>query len=186
MAVESMVKDIATVVGLVVGGCGFLFGLYQYYVGQKWKKSEFAARQLELLESDQRLATVCKLLDWSTRLLPVPEEYQALTAEKVFLHNWVKLMGAMAPEEKKGAFDWQEMLYRDLFDHYFDYLERVNHYISIRLITTHDVANLRYWLEQLAAPRFVTEPVFEEFIQAYGYPGVLELGGRFGIDLHRA
>lgn len=174
--------EIIAILGIVGGVGGFTVGLYQYHVAQKWKKSEFAANLLERLANDERLATCCKLLDWSTRKLPVPDQYILLTDETTFMHDWEKLTLGMAPETKKGSFDWQEMLYRDLFDYFFDYLERVNHYISIRLITCKEVQSLAYWLEQLASPRFVENSVFMDFIREYEYSGVLELMDKFGID----
>jgi len=176
------VKDFLMILGPIIGVSGFIFGLYQYYIGQKWKKSEFAAKQLEQLANDARLATCCQLLDWSTRTLPVPEPYRALTKETVFLHEWHTLANAMLPEVQKGSFEWQEILYRDLFDHFFNYLERLNHCIGIKLITVKDVASLKYWLQQIAAPRFGDKPVFIDFIRAYGYLGVLELMNKFGVE----
>lgn len=173
--------DVLKAVGGVVALGGFAFGLYQYYVAQKWKRSEFAAGLLEQLAADDQLAVCCKMLDWSTRTFAVPERYRVLAGHDTFQHDWRKLAVAMMPEEKKADFDWQGMLYRDLFDHFFDYLERIEHYISIRLVRLEDVRSLRYWLEQIAEPRFVEEPVFREFLEAYGYRGVFDLVRRFRI-----
>ena len=167
--------------GVVVGAVGFAFGLYQYHIAQKWKKSEFAAKLLEELANDERLTACCKLLDYSTRKLPVPSQYRSLTEASIFLHNWEALGAAMSPEGEMSKFDWQAVLYRDLFDYFFSYLERINHYIDIGLITAKDVSSLEYWLQQIASPRFAKTPVFRGFIQAYGYGGVLDLMKKYGI-----
>jgi hypothetical protein len=74
------------------------------------------------------------------------------------------------------------MMYRDLFDHFLDYLERMNHYIKIRLISAGDVGSLRYWLEQLDRPRFLPaneQQLFRIFIDRYHYDGVRELMSLF-------
>lgn len=176
------IADLAALIAVMVGFGGLVFGLRQYYIGQKWKKSEFAAAILEQLVADERLATCCKMLDWSARRFPVPEQYRVLFEQPTFTHTWAKVITAMKPEEEKGSFSWQEMLYRDLFDHFFSYLERVNHYISIRLITVNDVSSLEYWLKQLASPRFVDQPVFIDFLRAYDYTEVFDLMTRFNID----
>lgn len=168
--------------GLIVGAFGFVIGLYQYHIAQKWKKSEFAAKLLEELANDERLTTCCKLLDYSTRKLPVPSQYLSLTENLIFLHTWEALGEAMSPEVKMSEFDWQAILYRDLFDYFFGYLERINHYIVIGLITAKDVSGLEYWLQQIASPRFTGTPVFHDFIQAYGYTGVLDLMKKYEIN----
>jgi hypothetical protein len=179
------VKDLVSILGLAGAAAAFTVGLYQYRVAQKWKKSEFAARLLEQLSKDPLLATCCRLLDWSARKIPVPEQYQALTEEAALLHDWDALIEAMAPEERKPTFGWQGVLYRDLFDHLFSYLERINHYITIRLITVDDVASLEYWLRQLADPRFVETPVFVDFLERYEYSGVFELMHKFNIEYRK-
>ncbi len=173
--------EIIAILGVIGGSIGFSVGLYQYYIAQKWKRSEFAAKLLEELANDERLSTCCKLLDYSTRSLPVPEHYRTLTSEKTFIHNWNTLSHAMKPESQVGEFDWQEMLYRDLFDYFFSYLERVDHYISIQLIDVNDVSSLSYWTEQIASPRFVRQPVFMDFLEAYEYDGVLKLMNKFNL-----
>jgi hypothetical protein len=67
--------------GVGGGAIGFTVGLYQYYVAQKWKKSEFAAKLLEELANDDRLATCCILLAYSSRKLPVPGRHHTREAE---------------------------------------------------------------------------------------------------------
>ena len=171
--------EIIGLLGVIGGSIGFSVGLYQYHISQKWKRSEFAASLLDEFANDERLSTCCKLLDYSTRTLPVPKQYSVLTKDATFLHNWDALIRGMKHESELAAFDWQEFLYRDLFDYFFSYLERVNHYINIHLIETHDVTSLIYWVEQISNPRFVTEPVFINFIKQYDYAGVIELIEKF-------
>lgn len=177
-------KDAVEFGGTALALAALIFGVYQYYIAQKWQRAEFAAKQLLLLSSDAELDLCCKLLDWSGRVSSVPEKYREATDEKVFIHDWQTLKEAMLPEEDadRAGWDWQHMMYRDIFDRYFEYLERINHYISIRLIFVHDVASLGYWLEQLDRPRFLPaaeQKLFREFIDRYRYDGVRELTVRF-------
>jgi len=182
-------KDILSLIGTVLAFGGLGFGLYQYYIAQRWKRTEFAAQQLEKLSADPELDLCCKLLDWAVRLSPVPEKYASLTDEKTFVHDWRIMLQAMLPEEdsNKVDWDWQHMMYRDTFDKFFNYLERINHYISIHLIAEKDVASLRYWLEQISAPRFLPpdqKTLFLRFIERYDYQGVLEMMKRFQVVRH--
>jgi hypothetical protein len=178
-------QPIISITGTILGFGGLAFGLYQYYKAQKWKRAEFAAQQLEQLSTDAELELCCKLLDWALRRSPVPDKYAALTDEKTFVHDWRIMCQAMLPEEDKDMdWDWQHMMYRDIFDKFFNYLERINHYIAIRLIAEKDVASLKYWLEQVSAPRFLPteqKDLFMRFLNAYEYRGVLELMRRFGV-----
>lgn len=178
-------KEAVSLVAPVLGVLGLFIGLLQYIKAQRWKRSEFAAKHLSTLSTDPELALCCKLLDWSQRKVPVPEKYRSLTGKTVFDHNWGVMQTALVAEPEKCVFDWQQMLYRDLFDHFFEYLERINHYISIRLISIRDVASLKYWLEQIAEPRFMPKrqrSIFLDFIEAYEYQGVTELAARFGVS----
>jgi hypothetical protein len=177
-------KDVLEVVGTVLALAALIGGLYQYAVAQKWKRAEFAAAQLQLLSSDPELDLCCKLLDWSGRASSVPEKYRDLTNDKLFVHDWPTMKQAMLPEEasERAQWAWQHMMYRDLFDHFLDYLERMNHYIKIRLISAGDVGSLRYWLEQLDRPRFLPaneQQLFRIFIDRYHYDGVRELMSLF-------
>ena len=168
----------------ILGVIGLGFGLYQYYIAQKWRKSEFAARQLEMLDSNPELSLCCKFLDWSRRDLPVPEKYKAYTDNKTFEHNWTVLAEAMIPKRRKGRYTWQQAMYRDHFDRLCEYFQRLNHYLSIGLVTKSDIATVEYWLKELAKPRFLhngDERMFIDFIRFFQYQGVLELMKKFGV-----
>jgi hypothetical protein len=173
------------IAGALIALGGLAFGLYQYYIAQKWQRSEFAAKQLELLTSDRAIAFCCTVLDYSERRLPTPPEYSVFTDDKSFVHTPQLMVEGLRLETGADHFEWPLVLYRDSFDRFFDYLEAINHYISIGLFRTRDVSNLKYWLHQLACPRFVPEGqnlVFVSFISAYNFQGVTCLMKRFGVE----
>jgi len=160
--------------------------LYEYWTAQKWKRSEFAARQFEMLTTDPVLAMCCQFLDWSYRRMPIPERYKIYSGEDdSFVHKWATLETSMRPESEQDSFPFPQVLYRDYFDHFFAYLERINHYLDIGLFSKKDVSSLKYWLEQVAEPRYVQEDkqyaFFRDFLEKYGYSGVLELMHRFRV-----
>ena len=137
-------KDFIETVGIIIALVGLLFGLYQYYVNAKWKRSEFAAKQLDLLTSDPDITFCCQVLDYSYRIFPVPKKYRNITNETWFVHEWSKLESAMQPESQQAKFEWPLILYRDAFDRFFTYLERMNHYMSIGIFTRKDISILEY------------------------------------------
>lgn len=179
-----LLKEMLEIFGTTLALGTLTAGVYQYYIAQKWKRAEFAASQLALLTSDRDLELCCKLLDWAGRISSVPEKYRDVTNDRTFMHDWLTMKEAMLPEEDsdRADWDWQHMMYRDIFDRYFGYLESINHYISVDLITVRDVASLGYWLEQLDKPRFLPDEeqsLFRDFIDRYHYEGVRELIRRF-------
>lgn len=176
------IKDGIALGGVIIGFIGFSFALYQYRISQKWRKSEFAAKQLELLSSDPDIAFCCQVLDYIARRIPTPEKYRVFTGDTSFVHNQQLLVPAMQPEAGQDHFEWPLVIYRDSFDRFFGHLESINHYISIKLFTIKDVSSLEYWLMQISNPRFVEEKdklIFINFIKAYKYLGVLALMDRF-------
>lgn len=183
-------KDIIEILGPVAALFGLGVGLYQYTVNQKWRQSKLASNQLEMLSTDPKLAVCCLFLDWTIRKLPVPQDYQIYANSKgdCFVHNWVELISAMKPESVKGEFPFPQVLYRDFFDHYFEYLERVNHYLEVGLFSLRDVSSLEYWLQEIANPRNAPPDqragCFRDFVRHYEYDGVEELMKRFGISFN--
>jgi hypothetical protein len=183
---EVLVAGFSAVIGFVALGTG----LYQYYRSQVWKKSEFAAAQLQRLTDDPTLALCCVFLDWGARRIAVPKEYSVFTSDNQtsFVHDWNNFKAAMQPEYQEANFQFPLVLYRDSFDQFFVYLDRINHYIAIGLFKVEDVYPLSYWLGELKASRYLESKdkhVFLTFIEHYHYWGVKSLMKKFD-DYERA
>jgi hypothetical protein len=168
-----------------LGFFGFIFGLYQYYKAEKWKKSEFAASLLEQLSNNPDLSLCCIFLDWKERKIAVPEKYKFFTSEASFIHNWDHLTKALRPKENDANLDFPLVLYRDVFDQFFKYLDKINHYIKIGLIEVKDVQILEHWLNELKNSNYKIQDAnnvdeinpFLEFINTYNYNGTKNLLG---------
>lgn len=180
MILETSARDLLTSLSGLIGLGGFGVGLYQYYRAQVWKKSEFAAAQLQRLTDDPDLALCCVFLDWGQRKIPVPEKYIVFTAndETSFTHDWDSVKRAMTPEDKESNFTFPMVLYRDLFDKFLVYLEGTNFYLSRGLFDVDDIRSLKYWLDELRWSRYLEgddQKVFMNFIDYYHYDGVKSL-----------
>jgi hypothetical protein len=71
---------------------------------------------------------------------------------------------------------FDEQFVRDAFDQLFDGFERMQHYLTIGLITWDDVkGRLEYYVKLLARRK----PTFEAFLTAYGFTLAAELLARF-------
>ena len=168
---------------------GFIFGVCQYTKAQRWKKAEFAAKELDKLINDQALSLACIFLDWDNRTLSTPCDYKEKTGTPVFIHTWEvmekAMIGALEPPDGRNGFFWQEVLYRDTFDRFFSYLDMLNHYLNIDLIEKKDISAIKYWLEQINGSQLANnKPVFNEFLIFFGYAGTIELFQKFSIDTH--
>lgn len=181
-----LIKAITNIIATLGGVAGGFLALQQYVVAQKWKRSEFAAKELEKLEVDPDLYLACQMLDWSWRKFPLPPRYLGIRGdeEKFFTHHFETLVDAMKPETQKFDFRNEQVVYRDVFDRFFNYLGRIENMIQIGLISEGDVSSLEYWLCQISEPRFVPDEhrdVFLRFIQFYEYIGTQKLLERFGL-----
>lgn len=166
-----LLKWLVSNTGIIVGLTSFLFGVIQYKKGQDWKKSEFASKQLELLINDPMLNIATKALEWKKRKFPMPEQYQYIYKTKVFHHNVEDMERAMIPgTENTENIDMMMALYSDIYDYFFDYLERINDYININLFTIEDVESVCYWLDHLKDPKHVeNKNLFSNYMEAYNY-----------------
>lgn len=183
-----MEGDILDIIAAVLGIGGLGFGLFQYYKAQQWKKSEFAASLIQQLSTNPDLALCCMFLDWRTRSIAVPEKYRVLTEADQFKHTWGDLQKALRPESQDAVFQFPQVLYRDAFDQFFSYLDRIDHYLNIGLFDVRDVERLRYWIEEHRSPRCLgaeggSAPPnpFLSFIESYYY-SVKELMLKFAVD----
>jgi hypothetical protein len=160
---------------------GFGFGLYQFRNAQKWKRAEFAARQLERLSTDPVLTIATRVLDWRQRDLPLPASLRLTKDEESFEHTWGALAEGIKSEKDRVIFRREMVIYRDLFDALFTYFDEVNHYVEIELVTIEQIGSLEYWLLQVASPRFGPEVNFAPFLRDYGYPGTIALMKKLGV-----
>lgn len=183
MNLESVLK----LLGAATALGGLIFGLIQYVKAQHWKRAEFAAKELDKLTSDPLLSMACTLLDWTGRTFEVPASYRFKAEEPSFIHDWSILEKAMTPslipDDGRDGFIWQEVLYRDIFDHLFTYLDLINHYVEIKLIKDEDIKILKYWMEQIARSELAGgRSIFYGYIKKFGYEGVNRLSQRLGVN----
>lgn len=162
---HEIIKSWLTIVG---GLLALSFGLYRYHKGQLWKKSEFAASQLDLLWKDDRIRFCCLALDCSTKSVTVPAAHGP-----AFTHTARLMQEALRTENERVDFDWPLSYYRECFDRFFDYLSTINHYIDIGLFTAQDILPLHYWLKQIASPRFLdSKPLLVDYCRYHDFDGV--------------
>src|SRR5258705_13832582 len=75
-------------VAAIGAAVAFAIGLRRYGRTQRWKESEFAAKELDRLTKDGDLHLACQILDWAELELPVPERHLGgMNGQKVWTHT---------------------------------------------------------------------------------------------------
>jgi hypothetical protein len=167
----------------VVAALVLLFGVTQYMRAQAWTRTEFAWKMVDRLTQDEDLAFCRVLIDWSPRRVKIPERYVELMKPEehrtVFTHSWDKLWIGLTKTEK---FSFEEVMYRDLFDAFFSYLDEIERSLATGLVSPANLAGITYWINKVASCKVLPEGplVFQPFVQKY-YPNVESLMRRYEI-----
>ena len=145
--------------------------IWEYKVGQNWKKSEFLAKEMKIFFDDQRIKLVLRMLDYNKSKVKLE------SGETVI--NDVDLINALQPHNLKSHFTITEMELRDLFDYFFDKLSTFNIYIESGLISDAELyLYIKYYLEILSTNKSKPEPLrncFQKYIEYYQFDGVKDL-----------
>ena len=158
-------------------GTALIFGLWQYFRAEQWKRAEFLAKEMKEFFGDPIVQNVLTMIDWSPRpvnlfLNPTLErdKFPVVTRElqvkallpHTFLTKNVQ-PGSDANESASDAaietVDWRlkekyssnEARIRDSYDRFLDGLGRFGMYIESDLLTRKAMdPYLRYWIDDVA------------------------------------
>jgi len=171
-------------IGVFLTIAGVVFAVIQFRSAQKWKRLEYAAQQMNRLFSDPKLEACCVFLDWKTRTFNVPPQYKASVNEDHFIHSWSALGSAMVRWEEnsieqpeilgsktKAGYNWQEVMYRDYFDYFFEFLGSMRSSVGSGLLTPKDILPLKYWVILIKETH---GQLFENFVKDYRYDQTIE------------
>lgn len=169
----SIMKGLIEYAGMIVAVGTLAIGLLQYKKAQDWQRSEFASQQLEKLSHDPMLSLATKTLEWKNRVFLMPDQYKLVYNSNTFSHKSSNLAKALIPgTEDRKLENESDAIYPDIFDNFFDYLERIDHYLNIGLFTMDDIKSICYWVDLVEHPKHFKSSVFKKYLTAYGYTGV--------------
>jgi len=191
MSAELLMK----VIPLVLGLAGLWFGLWQYRAAQTWKRLEFAAGIIEKTNSDPDLRLAITFLDWRQRDAPIPDRFVGVEGKREILrHTHAAMASAFdlqnrerVPETddldlKVSELTLDRIVYVDVFDRLFQYLEQVDSFVDIGLVRSKDVLPLSYWADRVCRMSIGGRKVFQDYLAHYQYSGVLCLADRYRRD----
>jgi hypothetical protein len=172
---SSNMKNYLELFGAVVALVTLVIGVYQYSTAQHWKRSEFASQQVEKIYSDPLLSIASRALEWRAREFKLPDNYKLSSNNGYFQHDPNIFAESLKPESIKKEFTDNEILYLDVFDHFFDYLERINHYLEIDLFDVEDIEPICYRALLIEESKYVDKDVIIRYLKHYDYADVTEL-----------
>lgn len=148
-------SELISLIGVFVGLGAFISGYIQYVKAQKWKRAEFVAKEIKEFEAKPKIKLAMQLLDWNARKYDIGDSDDE---KEILIHD--RILGeALRPHNERSSFNPTEVFIRDVFDAYFDSLERFDHFIESGLVTPEE---------------------FRSYLTFYGYTGVINLLSRYG------
>lgn len=165
--VDILTKLLASIGGLIAA----FRAIYEIQANRKqrinelrWKQANISKTIIDELLSDEKAQAALTMLDWPGRefILENSEDKQELVT--------------VSPEDIRIAlrtkndlgFDNKQVYIRDCFDSLFNYIERIQHFIDIKLIDFEDVIfPINYYVLRI----MYDQPyiIFKSYFRKYGY-----------------
>lgn len=184
MNFEELIKIIPSSVTAI----GLIVGLIQYRRAQVWKRMEFAASLVRRVASDNELTLAITFLDWRHRHFSTPEKYKVVSGGRLqFCHSHATMARVFSMSSREilpetGMLDLKQeeitlesMIYIDIFDRFFEYLEEVHSFIEMGLVKKADVKILSYWANRIVNIKYMESLIFVDYLEYYKLNGILAL-----------
>lgn len=171
--------ELIQIFGVVSAAFGGAFALWQYHQNQRWRETEFIAKESKEFFESVDIDKALRILDWEKRLIEFPNGEARLV-------NRDLLRGALRHGRDATIFKHDEAIIRDLFDRFFDRLGRFEQYIQTGVVSFDKVdPYFRYWGELLTGKRpelLDTDTIRQiwNFLEHYGFQDTAKFIGRFG------
>ena len=184
--------ELVAKLGVLAAALVFLIGLYQFEVGQTWKREEFLATTVDDFNSRTGIQNAKRMLEV---LISYPQgrKIKLFSEEEVpggSLVTAAQIEKALDPEQT-DKLSPEEMKVRESFDAFFARLERFEHYIELKLASERSVyIYLSYWINALIGKETVpgkgpalkpghTE-LLRNYVKRYEFPKLERLLERYG------
>jgi len=177
--------------GILAAAGVFLIGLYQFNVGQKWKSEEFLAQMIKDFGNSSNVENAKQMIE-TLRFYPQGRKIRLYPERDSSddIHISIEQIGnALGTKETQELTD-DEMRIRVCFDAFFSRLERFEHYIESKLVTSESVyIYLNYWINILLNKEIIKGKVPKldqehqqwllNYLEAYEFPKASRLLDRY-------
>ncbi len=202
-----IVKLVVSILGFGGTIAALTFGFRQYARAEKWKRSEFVAKEIKEFESDPIVRNALQMIDWGKRKInlfliqnPADADYIKITREdqwRALLPHDLKpkypsLSVSQGAKDKlkddEIRFTPTEAKIRDTYDSFLGYFERFANFIKSDLVTANEFKPyIRYWIDSIAAGDSADDDAWRcallTYINYYNYSGVKYLFQVYGINI---
>ena len=174
--VDAVVKVLALSGGIV----GFVVAYQRYTRTQQWKILEFVASKIKEFDRDPEVQKAKKMLDWWEYLVELFPYKEDESQRRVLVTDRI-VMGALRTEGFEKRFEDKEVEIRNIFDTFFDYMDRFENYVESGLVEYEQLhPYLGYWLAMIVGqkepdPRSAWRDAMKMFIEKYHSPGTSKL-----------
>lgn len=136
------IKNLTDLLALI----GAVLAALKFFSDKRKERSKAGNEVLEQLETDEQLILACRMLDWTARTLEMPKDLvgTAFAGKTEFTHTHERMAEALS---SKTRYSWEEVAYRDCFDHFFTFLTRVNAALNSGVYEPRDVLPLKYYVD---------------------------------------
>jgi hypothetical protein len=183
------------------------FGFRQYARAEKWKRSEFVAKEIKEFESDATVRNALQMIDWGERRInlflvqnPTDADYIKITREdqwRALLPHRLKPEYPSLSVLQKGSkelhdceirFTPVEAKIRDTYDSFLGYFERFANFIKSDLVTANEFKSyIGYWIDSIAAGDSANDDAWRcallTYINYYNYSGVKYLFKSYDLNI---
>lgn len=158
--------DAVALISVVLAMLGFGFGLFQFFIGRRWKRIEYLESQIKRLREEKSLVAACLFLDW--------EERDIVVGTRVINFKMEMLKGALRDHRAFQAsddFSEDEAAIRDTFDAFFDYLGGLQYAIDLGMLKLADIQSspAAYFIRKIIAKDEALGHAFANYLTAYEF-----------------
>lgn len=180
---------ILKILGLLGGIIVFTIGSSQYKTAQRWKKSEFLAKEMNDFNNNEDVMRAMVMLDWTqAEIFLYEEERLNELKEKTELSFDNKLLEfAFSDHIQIKDFKDEGFVIRQIFDTFFYELGKFQIYLDNNLIAKQDLEkHVYYWLRILAGQdnkgksSLVIKSLWN-YIDVYQYDNIKKLLNTYGF-----
>jgi len=205
-----LAQFIASTLGVAGAIVAFSFAVFQYGRAEKWKRTEFIAKEIKDFESDPLIQNALFLIDWGSRRInlflfsdPTHDQLVKITRDvqwKALLPHPLKkkfpeYQTFTASDEEQQSKDYHKKTFtnkeakiRDTYDALLTRLDRFATFIDSGLISARELKPfIIYWINAISDNNHQEDVAWRftllAYINFYGYSGVKNLFQSYGKDI---
>ncbi len=161
-------------------------GICEYSKAQKWKKSEFLAKEIKEFNNDSDVQNAFLMLDWNNIDITT-SNINVEETKKIYFND--RLFENSLKHHKEKTFTPEEAVIRLIMDAFLFKLGMFQNYLESKLITANDLKPyIIYWIEIIGDTNNdrkskIVRLQLWRYINYYRYDSVIKLFKNYGFNI---